>query len=228
MHPNRATLRDDKSATYISWEQRGQRQRRRGTRCCVHERGVARARRRCFERRLARTGTRGTGQIRASNEPPRRGLKIDISVFAPSSPRAVRRGAARRAAARLAGFRRLEEVGYAPLRVHHRFSRLPIARIHLSHRSPELISAFASVRPSARLAPRRFIHPPDESPPLLSLSLPRALSARARPPFLSSSHRRYPSSRDPRPLSPRRDERPSPPSPPLPPSSSPFRLYLRL
>lgn len=37
----------------------------------------------------------GTGQIRASNEPPRRGLKIDISVFAPSSPRAVRRGAVR-------------------------------------------------------------------------------------------------------------------------------------
>lgn len=88
-------------------EQQGERQRQRG-RGYVHERGVARARRRCFERRLARIG-RGTGQIRASNEPPCRGLKIDISVFAPSSPRAVRRGAVRRGAARrFAGFRRLE------------------------------------------------------------------------------------------------------------------------
>lgn len=84
----------------------------------MDERGVARARRRCFERRLVRTG-RGTGQIRASNEPPRRGLKIDISVFAPSStPRGVRgvRGAARRGAARRGAARRLspaKEVGYA-------------------------------------------------------------------------------------------------------------------
>lgn len=59
--------------------------------------------------------------------------------------------------------------------VHHRFSRLPIARIHLSHRSPELISAFASVRPSARSttihAPSRSFLPPSQPPPVCSPSL---------------------------------------------------------
>lgn len=52
------------------------------------------------------------------------------------------------------------------------------------------------VRPSIRpLAPRRFIHPPDGSP---APPLPHARPV--RPPFLSSSHHRYPSSRDPYPL----------------------------
>jgi len=82
--------------------------------------------------------------------------------------------------------------------VHHRFSRLPIARIHLSHRSPELISAFASVRPSARSttihAPSRSFLLPSYPPPVCSLSL-----------FLPSlsTYRRYPSRIT---LSPRRGD----------------------
>lgn len=105
-----------------------------------------------------------------SIEPPRRGLKIDISVFAPSSP-AVQPCS-------------LSRLGRVPP-VHHRFSRLPIARIHLSHRSPELISAFASVRPSARStiqtrAPRRTrpLSPhPAPYPILCSISHPETTSS---------------------------------------------------
>lgn len=168
----------------------------------MHERGVARARRRCFERRLARTG-RGTGQIRASNEPPRRGLKIDISVFAPSSPRAVRRGAARCGASvarRLAGFRRLEEVGYAPLCSSSIFPATN--RTHPFIASIARADFSVCVRPSARsLAPRRFIHPPDD-PLRLSLTLfcpfdlpsCRSHTVGVGIPFF------------PRPLSPRRDD----------------------
>lgn len=77
--------------------------------------------------------------------------------------------------------------------VHHRFSRLPIARIHLSHRSPELISAFASVRPSARL-----LH--DDSytlPTIPSASPSRSARSTSLPTVLTPSV--YPS-RDPYPL----------------------------
>lgn len=92
--------------------------------------------------------------------------------------------------------------------VHHRFSRLPIARIHLSHRSPELISAFASVRPSARsLHDDSCTLPtiPSLLPPEPSLLYPLSL-------FLFSPHPPGYPSRDPTPSS----RRPSPPPPPLP------------
>ena len=83
--------------------------------------------------------------------------------------------------------------------VRHRFSRLPIARIHLSYRSPELISsAFASVRPSAR-----SLHNNDSyTLPTISLpSLPHVPSALFALPTALSSHTRHR-----RPLSPCRDD----------------------
>lgn len=77
--------------------------------------------------------------------------------------------------------------------VHHRFSRLPIARIHLSHRSPELISAFASVRPSARL-----LHDDSYTLPTIPSSSPsRSARSASLPTVLTPSV--YPS-RDPYPL----------------------------
>lgn len=92
--------------------------------------------------------------------------------------------------------------------VHHRFSRLPIARIHLSHRSPELISAFASVRPSAR-----SLHDDSCTLPTIPSLLPPEPSLLYRSLFLFSPHPPGYPSRDPTPSS----KRPSPPPPPPPP-----------
>lgn len=88
--------------------------------------------------------------------------------------------------------------------VHHRFSRLPIARIHLSHRSPELISAFASVRPSAR-----SLHDDSCTLPTIPflLSLP-SRTHRVLPLFLSS---RRTADTLPATTLPPRSRRPSPP-----------------